>query len=109
MAALVVVVSGCATHSTSPPTATTSTPSHLQGVVTPRGVEIQFVSTTVGWLIQPDSGAILGTTDGGSTWSPSYSGTSRAYAIDFIDGDHGWALAADTLLRTTDGGLTPYR
>jgi photosystem II stability/assembly factor-like uncharacterized protein len=53
-------------------------------------------------------GAILITTDGGTTWHLQTSGSSRDLAgIHFTDRQHGWAVGfANTILKTADGGQT---
>jgi photosystem II stability/assembly factor-like uncharacterized protein len=52
------------------------------------------------------AGAILATTDAGHTWTRQYHGTADLGQVDFTDGEHGWAAGQDTLLRTTNGGVT---
>lgn len=54
-----------------------------------------------------EQGAILRSTDGGGTWTPSASGTGATLTgVSFAsDGRHGWAVGHDALiLATTDGG-----
>jgi photosystem II stability/assembly factor-like uncharacterized protein len=89
-----------------------SRPPRLQSVIVAPSARMEFVDAERGWLVQPDSGAILVTANGGSKWSPSYSGPDHVSSIDFVDGDDGWGLAGgdegDTLLRTTDGGRHWY-
>jgi photosystem II stability/assembly factor-like uncharacterized protein len=73
--------------------------------VTAHSSDVQFVDANHGWLLQPGTDTILATTNGGSTWSLSYSGQAPVSALAFVDVDHGWGLTdGDTLLRTTDGG-----
>jgi photosystem II stability/assembly factor-like uncharacterized protein len=58
-------------------------------------------------------GALLGTTNGGATWTPQNLSTST-YLMDvtFISGTTGWAVGftlsptCSTILRTTDSGAT---
>jgi photosystem II stability/assembly factor-like uncharacterized protein len=66
---------------------------------------IQFVSATHGWALT-DKG-LYGTTDGGVTWSPVGSRTSRLLDVQFIDDKTGWAIQADhALVQSSDGGVT---
>lgn len=52
------------------------------------------------------NGGILKTTDGGITWIPKKSGTTKQlYRAYLFDENNGWA-AGQTLLRTVDGGET---
>jgi photosystem II stability/assembly factor-like uncharacterized protein len=66
---------------------------------------IQFLDAVSGWMVGV-GGDILATSDGGHSWSQVYGGGSAVTAVQFLDHRHGWALTADGLLRTTDGGLT---
>ena len=63
---------------------------------------VAFPSTTRGWAA--GSGAIIATSDGGTSWTRQYRGSADIRALDFIDTRHGWAVAAHSLLRTIDGG-----
>ena len=63
-----------------------------------------FPSTSRGWA--GGRGAIIATTDGGSTWTQQYKGRADISSLEFADEQHGWAVASDSLLRTTDGGAT---
>lgn len=65
---------------------------------------VQFVSGRRGWAA--GSGRVLGTADGGHTWSAQYTGPAKLYQVDFTDAAHGWAVGTNALLRTTDGGVT---
>lgn len=53
---------------------------------------------------------ILGTTDGGVTWTTAYSAPPPSVylsAVDFADASHGWATGAGGLVvATTDGGVS---
>lgn len=55
-------------------------------------------------------GLILRSTDGGDSWNPVPSGTTRnLYTVEFLNQDTGWVagdddFSASTVLRTTDGG-----
>jgi photosystem II stability/assembly factor-like uncharacterized protein len=65
---------------------------------------VQFASQSQGWAA--GAGRVLGTTDGGRTWTRQYSGSVALDQVDFIDTTHGWAAGTNGLLRTTDGGAT---
>jgi photosystem II stability/assembly factor-like uncharacterized protein len=65
---------------------------------------VQFVSPSQGWAA--GAGRVMGTTDGGRTWTRQYSGSVPLDQVDFIDTTHGWAAGTDGLLRTADGGAT---
>lgn len=52
----------------------------------------------------PTHSAILGTSDGGQTWTAQYETTSEITSLHFISPFHGWAGTEDGLLVTTDGG-----
>jgi len=74
------------------------TTSHLRGV--------SFASAAVGTAVG-DNGVIIRTTDGGLTWSPQTSGTSRRLAaVCLVNESVGMAVGDRTILRTTDGGET---
>src|SRR5262249_38400098 len=53
-------------------------------------------------------GTILRTTDGGATWTPQSSGTTRFLrGVSFADANTGWAVGdGGTILRSSDGGVT---
>jgi photosystem II stability/assembly factor-like uncharacterized protein len=79
----------------------------------PPSQNLQFVSTNVGWLIDPRvEDRILSTNNGGRSWSTSYLSTVSAMtedgaikSIDFINTSDGWALLyGEGLISTTDGG-----
>jgi photosystem II stability/assembly factor-like uncharacterized protein len=63
---------------------------------------LAFPTADRGWAAGP--GAIIATTDGGSTWTSQYHGRADIRSLWFTDDTHGWAVAAGSLLRTTDGG-----
>ena len=76
----------------------------------PQGNSLQsvnFVSSTVGFTVG-QGGAILKTTDGGTTWVSQTSETTFDMEdIFFIDANNGWAVGwYRTILRTTNGGTT---
>lgn len=64
---------------------------------------VDFVNSEDGWVA--GRGIILGTTDGGRTWTTEYTtDTGPVTALDFVDPQNGWAQVGNALLRTTDGG-----
>ncbi len=59
-------------------------------------------------LVAASDGAIFASEDGGENWAPVRygDGTLGALsALDFIDGETGWAVGGAGVLRTQDGGL----
>lgn len=85
-----------------------------------------FVDSLYGWAVGgifggPDSGVILKTTDGGLTWLTVYTDSlSDFYGEWFISRQTGWVVGGrddglindttcQTILKTTDGGLTWQR
>lgn len=58
------------------------------------------------------SGVVLGTDDGGTTWTQRFSATgSELHAITFADASHGWVVGTDAsgkglVLASTDGGAS---
>jgi photosystem II stability/assembly factor-like uncharacterized protein len=73
-------------------------------VAVPKLAAVQFVSARQGWVA--GAGRVLGTSDGGRTWTTQYAGPAGLYQVDFIDASHGWAVGANGLLRTANGGAT---
>jgi photosystem II stability/assembly factor-like uncharacterized protein len=75
--------------------------------------DVFFVDAETGWACgrrtgAVDGGFIVGTRDGGRTWSVQYGGpespTPGFARMFFVDAAHGWATQADgTMLRTTNG------
>ena len=70
---------------------------------------VAFVDVATGWAV--GSGVILGTTDGGKSWRPEWTGTRSISSLSAVDRLHAWGLGygdlsvtADRLVRTTDGG-----
>ena len=61
----------------------------------------------MGWTVG-NSGVILKTTDGGTTWVAQTSGTTKILEqVFFIDANTGWIAGHNnTVLLTTDGGTT---
>jgi len=66
-----------------------------------------FLNATTGWVVG-DSGLVVKTTDGGSTWTPQNCGTKvRLRRVYFLNDKIGWIAAERrSVLRTTDGGAT---
>ncbi len=77
---------------------------------------VSFVSPTTGWAVGSYSGAgaILATTDGGTTWTSQVvpSGVVTLSSVAFVDASHGWAageISGNTglqsaVIATGDGG-----
>lgn len=86
--------------------------------------QISFVDGQVGWALNQDvkqddkgvetigsEGALLKTTDGGTTWTALFTGTSDAYdQLEMVSATKGWlrghTAAGPFLRRTSDGGQT---
>lgn len=89
-------------------------------------LSVSFANTSHGWAVG-SGGAILGTEDGGATWTAELAcaqtsaATVRTYctplsadrvtkaltSVSFVDLTHGWAVGAgETILHTDDGGRT---
>ena len=69
---------------------------------------VHFINADTGWATG-DTGTILKTTDGGSTWNKqtSFVSYSSLKCIYFVDANHGWAAGKyGAITRTTDGGAT---
>ena len=79
----------------------------------PQGNPLRSVSFTSqnGAVAVGDIGTILRTTDGGSSWKLSSSGTeANLYGVYFADQNNGWAVGGNFLeegiiLHTSDGGI----
>ncbi len=68
---------------------------------------VQFVDANTGWIAcgGGSSTKILKTTDGGSSWGTSLSGSNDLFALSFVNANTGWASGyGGTVLATTDGG-----
>jgi len=73
---------------------------------------IWFVDAQHGWIAAfaedhtDGLGLVFQTGDGGKRWSQTYAGQYKngLLAIKFLDQEHGWAIATDTILYTKDGG-----
>ena len=79
----------------------------------PRGRHLHsvyFTAADTGYVVG-DTGTILKTADGGTTWSPLNGGTTRdLYSVCFPTVDSGYVAGnAGTALRTVDGGATWQR
>jgi len=76
----------------------------LNGLTVPIS-SVHFVDNVHGWAVG-DSGTILATDDGGTTWRRQTSGTSRVlHSVHFSDANRGWAVGDfGTILTTDDGG-----
>jgi photosystem II stability/assembly factor-like uncharacterized protein len=67
---------------------------------------MHFLDTSVGWLVGTN-GQIRKTTDGGQTWLPQASGTTRHLrSVSFMDSNHGLACGYNVSVETFDGGAT---
>jgi len=73
--------------------------------VTELAVDIDFVSTTEGYVLTQQAG-VYKTVNGGTTWTHSYSSTGCLYtSIYFLDSQIGFACGSNgRIIRTTDGG-----
>jgi photosystem II stability/assembly factor-like uncharacterized protein len=67
----------------------------------PRLTDVQFASAQQGWVVGRRQ--VLGTTDGGQTWTVQRSGNLNLTSADFVSRTSGWAVGAQTLLQTRDG------
>jgi photosystem II stability/assembly factor-like uncharacterized protein len=81
---------------------------HLDSIP-PALSSVAFVDVATGWAA--GSGVILGTSDGGKSWRPEWTGTRSISSLSAVDRLHAWGLGygdlsvtADQLVRTTDGG-----
>jgi photosystem II stability/assembly factor-like uncharacterized protein len=73
-----------------------------------KAVEVAFTQPDVGIVfLQPGNGPVAySTTDGGVSWKPLDGVDGSVRRVWFLDGQHGWAVGAATLLQTEDGGKT---
>jgi len=54
-----------------------------------------------------DNGAVLHTTDAGSTWEVQYTSTEQVNTVSFVSLEKGWFFGSNGLImNTTDGGVT---
>lgn len=76
------------------------------GVTIGNCTAIHFVNDTIGF-VGTSTGKIFRSEDGGLTWSLQNSGiTSQLERFFFVDDQLGFAVAAQYILRSTDGGST---
>ena len=66
---------------------------------------LDFAGSSCGWAVGL-SGAILKTTNGGASWAPQRSGTTKdLLAVSFLTTTSGWAVSrSGEILHTADGG-----
>ncbi|MCK5839358.1 MAG: T9SS type A sorting domain-containing protein [Bacteroidales bacterium] len=73
---------------------------------------VHFIDENIGWItgggVSSEQAPLLKTTDGGDNWQELSFGFSAFFVRDifFVDANVGWALKADTIYRSTDGGIT---
>jgi photosystem II stability/assembly factor-like uncharacterized protein len=77
---------------------------------------VQFVDRTRGWAVgltinldteELGPSKILGTVDGGQTWTPQLTSRRSFFDVVFVDPLHGWAVGDKaTIYATADGGQT---
>jgi photosystem II stability/assembly factor-like uncharacterized protein len=85
---------------------------HLKVGTYKGSVAVDFVNATHGW-VGGTGGHIWSTANGGKTWSGEWTGMTpdaQVIQIDFVDRQHGWALAwsewvGSEVVTTSDGGL----
>jgi photosystem II stability/assembly factor-like uncharacterized protein len=69
------------------------------------GVQVQFVDENVGWAsiyhVPIGNMTLLRSTDGGNNWSPM---SDTAGIFYFVDANSGWAIGAQKIYHTTNGG-----
>ena len=67
---------------------------------------IQFVDAGNGWIVG-DSGTILHTSNGGTSWETQQSGTTASlWSVRFRGIHNGWACGRNTIGMTRDGGFS---
>ncbi|MBN2238298.1 MAG: hypothetical protein JW712_00870 [Dehalococcoidales bacterium] len=67
---------------------------------------LTFTDANNGWLVDT-GGVIRHTGDSGSTWAvQSENASHRFQDVFFLDASTGWAVGYNTVLKTTDGGIT---
>lgn len=62
---------------------------------------VLFVDALHGWAAGAQR--IVGTTDGGASWTVQYPGPEVIKQLDLLNQQEGWAVAEHALIRTTDG------
>lgn len=73
-------------------------------------LDMFFINTDTGWICDDNAfdGALLKTTNGGSSWTVQLTTSNRPRSVFFVNRDTGWVGTAETngrLLRTTNGGI----
>ena len=71
--------------------------------------DVDFVSSTEGWIVSEDPDAILWTTDGGNTWTVISTGSRMKRSLDFhlLNANTGWAVGnGGSIVATQNGGTT---
>lgn len=71
---------------------------------------VEFVDSLCGWIVG-DSGVIMHTEDGGTSWSIQTSGTTLPLSwVTFLDKDEGWTtggtVTSSAIFHTVNGGST---
>jgi len=84
------------------------TTADLYSVHFPEGTQVGYAVGVDLDSLGGEVGLIIKTTDGGTTWVPQASGTTKALkSVYFKDNSNGFAVGlAGTAIRTTDGGVT---
>jgi photosystem II stability/assembly factor-like uncharacterized protein len=77
---------------------------------------VHFADSMRGWAVgmtidpvsaMPGPSKIVGTTDGGTTWTVLYTSPRSFYDVVFTDAEHGWAVGDRAAIwATSDGGAT---
>ncbi len=78
---------------------------------TATAAQVDFVSPSLGWVVDSVSGTVYVTSDGGSHWTPisAIPVVTNVPQLDFVDQTTGYALRGpgkNPLLKTIDGGHT---
>lgn len=77
--------------------------------IAPGGAKVQWVDSTNGWMLKEgNNSAVWRTTDGGTSWTQHFIGTtSWIGGIFFATPDSGWAFGSNGTIRaTTNGGVS---
>jgi photosystem II stability/assembly factor-like uncharacterized protein len=78
----------------------------VSGYLEPNLNAVQFVNEDLGWVVG-EFGLVLGSRDGGQTWSAQNYGNNfpQLFAVFFHDENSGWAVGQlGSMIRTIDGG-----
>jgi photosystem II stability/assembly factor-like uncharacterized protein len=70
-------------------------------------LDMDFVTGSVGWDAGGPTGTVVGTTDGGATWTAQSPGGGNyyLYGVDFVGPDSGWVVGEGGRIRfSSDGG-----